>query len=147
METFLGLLQDFCLHVCLTCNQSCGDSVDGHTSLQERKQHAHLLRQPDRSDDMREKSLCRLYYSHSVVSAILSAKQLVSSGRRGSTGPGGSIISKITLSKEDNSGTYFLVWWYVITIMHNVHVLIANGGTSVIPMGLALVHITETSIK
>lgn len=106
MEAFLGLLQDFCLHVCLTCNQSCGDGVDGHTSLQEHKQHAHLLRQPDRSDDMREKSQCRLYHSHSVVSAILSAKALVGSGRKGSAGPGSAIISKITLSKEDNSGLY-----------------------------------------
>ena len=104
MESFLGLLQDFCLHVCLTCNQSCGDSADGHSSFQDRKQHTHLLRQPDRSDDMREKSLCRLYHSHSVVSAILSAKQLVSSGKKGSAGPGSSIMTKITLSKEDNSG-------------------------------------------
>ena len=106
METFLGLLQDFCLHVCLTCNLSCSDSTDGHSSSQERKQHAHLLRQPDGSDDVREKSLSRLYHSHSVVSAILSAKQLVNSGRRGSTGPGGTIMSKITLSKEDNSGMF-----------------------------------------
>lgn len=106
MEKFLELLQDYCLHVCLTCNQNGDDGTDnGHNSFQERKQHAHLLRQPDRSQDTREKSLCRLYYSHSVVSAILSAKQLVVSGKKGG-GMGTPLISKgVTLTREDNSGT------------------------------------------
>lgn len=108
MERFLELLQDYCLHVCLTCTHNSGLSPDTHTSLQDKKQHAHLLRQPDRSDDTREKSLCRLYHSHSVVSAILSGKQLVvGSGKKGGGG-GTPLISKgstlVTLSKEDNSG-------------------------------------------
>lgn len=102
-ERFLELLQDFCLHMCLTSSHTYGDSLDGHASSLERKQHAHLLRQPDRSEDTREKSLCRLYYSHSVVSAILSAKQLVLSSVK--KGGGGAVPHKmVTLSKEDNSG-------------------------------------------
>jgi hypothetical protein len=105
MEKFLELLQDYCLHLCLTCNQNGDDSADDHTSFEERKQHAYLLRQPDRSDDTREKSLCRLYYSHSVVSAILSAKQLVVSSKKG--GMGTPLISKgVTLTREDNSGVF-----------------------------------------
>ena len=88
--------------MCLTGNYNYGDGSDSQASSLERKQHAHLLRQPDRSDDTREKSLCRLYYSHSVVSAILSAKQLVlGSGKKG----GGVPLKLVTLSKEDNSGT------------------------------------------
>lgn len=104
MVRFLEVLQDYCVHLCLTCNHNYGE--DSHTSLQERKQHAHLLRQPERAEDTREKSLCRLYYSHSVVSAILGAKQLVlSSGRKGGGSGGTPLISKlVTLNKEDNSG-------------------------------------------
>lgn len=107
MEKFLELLQDYCLHVCLTCNQNDDNgSSDNHASFQERKQHTHLLRQPDRSDDTREKSLCRLYFSHSVVSAILSAKQLVVSGKKG--GMGTPLLSKgVTLTREDNSGDHY----------------------------------------
>lgn len=103
MERFLELLQDYCLHVCLTCHQNNSDVSENHTSFQDHRQHTHLLRQSDRSDDTREKSLCRLYHSHSVVSAILSAKQLVSGSKKG--GMGTPLISKgVTLTREDNSG-------------------------------------------
>ena len=113
LDKFLELLQDYCLHVCLTCNHSGTDAPDSSPSNQGRKQQDHLLRQPDRSEDTRDKSLCRLYHSHSVVSAILSAKQLVvGSGKKVGT----PLISKpstlVTLSKEDNSGMY---WKFIHT--------------------------------
>ena len=113
VEKFLELLQDHCLHVCFTCHHDYTNVPNSCASLHEKQQHAHLLlRQPDRgSDNARDKSLCRLYHSHSVVSAILNAKQLVGgSNRRGGGTP---LLSKpstlVTLSKEDNSGTYLLL--------------------------------------
>lgn len=136
MERFLELLQDYCLHVCLTCDHNYGDGADGHTSFHERKQHAHLLRQPDRSVDTRVKSLCRLYHSHSVVSAILSAKQLVMGG--GKKGGGGTPLIKgstlVTLSKEDNSG------------MHGYYLLLRVGRfdpVGTVPQIMFLLHVPQ----
>ncbi len=116
IEKFLELLQDYCVHLCLTCRHdgtsNNSSSLDGSpASLQERH---HLLGSlQDRCDAAWDRGdLGCLYYSHSVVSAILSAKQLVGGAGMGGalkTGGGGTprmakSATMITLSKEDNSG-------------------------------------------
>ena len=112
MEKFLELLQDYCIHLCLTCRYENSSGLDGNSaSLQER--HHLLVRPQDRYDGSWERDLGCLYYSHSVVSAILSAKQLVTgSGLKG--GGGTPHMTKppslVTLSKEDNSGGWSLKW-------------------------------------
>lgn len=108
MEKFLELLQDYCLHSCLTCHHDSTATSEGNsTSLQER--HHLLMRPLDRSDMSWDKDMGCLYHSHSVVSAILSAKQLVMTGSMKKGGGGGTPrMAKpptlVTLSKEDNSG-------------------------------------------
>jgi len=109
MEKFLEVLQDYCIHLSLTSSHDDTVNLEGG-SLQERH---HLLGRPqDRCDmvSLERVDVGCLYYSHSVVSAILSAKQLVA-GTGGGKGGGGSTPRSMTkppaqviLSKEDNSG-------------------------------------------
>ena len=111
MEKFLEVLQDYCVHLSLTGSHEDTVGLDGGSaSLQERH---HLLGRPqDRCDmvSLERGDVGCLYYSHSVVSAILSAKQLVAGTGGGKGGGGGTPRNMtkppalVTLSKEDNSG-------------------------------------------
>ena len=105
---FLELLQDYCLHLCFS---GCQDSKTAFhdVSQKEGSHHTHLmLKTPSNMEENHDITSCKLYHSHSVVSAILNAKQLiVSTGKRpagGALPP--SKLTGVTLNKEDNSGTY-----------------------------------------
>ena len=110
LNKFLEILQDYCLHTCFAGCHDNSATPHSHASLKDNSQQPHLMLRPsDRSDEARENSSCRLYHSHSVVSAVLNAKQLVfSAERRIGSGGGTPLINKpvpVTLAKEDNSGT------------------------------------------
>ena len=104
---FLELLQDYCLHLCFSGYQDSKTSLHGIASHREGSHHTHLmLRPPSHLEENSGMTSCKLYHSHSVVSAVLNAKQLVvSAGRRiagGALPP--SKPTGVTLNKEDNSG-------------------------------------------
>ena len=106
---FLELLQDYCLHLCFSGSQDSKTTVHGVSSQREGSRHTHLmLRPPSNLEDNHDTASCKLYHSHSVVSAVVNAKQLVvSAGKRSASGA--LLPSKptgVTLNKEDNSGTY-----------------------------------------
>ena len=119
MERFLELLQDYCVHMCLTCHHDSIAAPEGNSSsLQER--HHLLTHSSSRSEDVWENSLGCLYHSHSVVSAILNAKQLLSGNERKGGGGGTPRMAKaptlVTLSKEDNSGWCCVKWvWSLLS--------------------------------
>ena len=102
---FLELLQDYCLHICFSGYQDSKTSLHGVIS---HRDNTHLmLRPPSHLEESHDMTSCKLYHSHSVVSAVLNAKQLVvSAGRRSA---GGAVPTNkptgVTLNKEDNSGT------------------------------------------
>ena len=104
---FLELLQDYCLHLCFSGCQDSKTTVHGVVSHREGSHHTHLmLRPPSHLEENHDMTSCKLYHSHSVVSAVLNAKQLiVSCGKRSA---GGALLpskpTSVTLNKEDNSG-------------------------------------------
>ena len=105
---FLELLQDYCLHLCFSGCQDSSTTFHGVVSQIEGRHHTHLmLRPPSNMEENHNIASCKLYHSHSVVSAVLNAKQLiVSAGKRsvgGALPP--SKLTGVTLNKEDNSGT------------------------------------------
>ena len=101
MKTFLGLVQDHCLHMCLTGMQEAVPSSWDARALE--RQHLQ-----------ESKETCRLYHTHSVSSAILCGKQLVASPRFARGSSVSSILGSqglmkqssmsVSLDKEDNSG-------------------------------------------
>ena len=61
-----------------------------------------------------ESSSCRLYHSHSVISAILSARQLVTNatnggGKKMTTPLSATRPAQVELSKQENSGMKYHV--------------------------------------
>ena len=105
---FLELLQDYCLHLCFSGCQDSKATFHGIISQKEGSHHTHLmLRTPSNLEENHDITSCKLYHSHSVVSAVLNAKQLIVSAGKKSAG-GALPPSKLTgvaLNKEDNSGT------------------------------------------
>ena len=102
---FLELLQDYCLHLCFSGYQDSKGMLHGGVSNGD---NTHvMLKLPSLLEENQDMSSCKLYHSHSVVSAVLSAKQLIMSAERRSTS--GAIPpnkpTSVTLNKEDNSGT------------------------------------------
>ena len=101
---FLELLQDYCLHLCFSGYEDSKNTLYGVAS---HRDNTHLmLRAPSHLEESHDVTECKLYHSHSVVSAVLNAKQLVvSAGRRSAAGavPHNKPTS-VTLNKEDNSG-------------------------------------------
>ncbi len=112
MEQFLVHLQDYCLHLCLSASL---EEQAAYNGLRERSRHTHLLvRPPNRSEqlgkDGSSSTTYRLYHSQNVVTAIISAKQLVVNAARKMTVPS-SATSKplsVTLTKEDNSASWIM---------------------------------------
>ena len=109
---FLELLQDYCLHLCFS---GCQDSKTAFhdVSQKEGSHHTHLmLKTPSNVEENHDITSCKLYHSHSVVSAILNAKQLiVSTGKRSAGGAlPPSKLTGVTLNKEDNSGTCIILY-------------------------------------
>ena len=109
LMNFLELLQDYCLHLCFSGYQDRKTTLQGIAS---HRDNTHLmLRPPSQLEENHDVASCKLYHSHSVVSAVLNAKQLVvSAGRK----PMGSSTASnkptnVTLNKEDNSGMQFKV--------------------------------------
>ena len=121
LEKFLGLLMDHCLHLCMTGRY---DNPTGSTQhqLQQQDHRHHLLHHTvlgssNQSDQFDWKEggggSSRLYHSHSVVSAIVNAKQLVLSGLRKGGGvlPSATKPTSVTLDKDDNSGQCAATVW------------------------------------
>lgn len=105
---FLELLQDYCLHLCFSGCQDSNTTFHGVVSQIEGRHHTHLmLRPPSSMEENHHIASCKLYHSHSVVSAIVNAKQLImSAGKRSASGAlPPSKLTGVTLNKEDNSGT------------------------------------------
>ena len=101
---FLELLQDYCLHLCFSGYEDSRNTLHGVVS---HRDNTHLmLRAPSHLEESHDVTECKLYHSHSVVSAVLNAKQLlVSAGRRSTSGAvPHSKPTSVTLNKEDNSG-------------------------------------------
>ena len=99
---FLEVLQDYSLHLCLTADHTDGAKPQGLS------RHTHLMGRPTNRSDELENSSCRLYHSHSVISAILSARQLVANAASGSkklnTPLSATRPPQVELSKQENSG-------------------------------------------
>ena len=100
VHRYLAVLQDYAMHLCLTTSRADGAKPQDHTHLM-----GHPLHQSAAGS---EGSSCRLYHSHSVLSAILSARQLVtnaaSGGKKQNTPLSATRPPQVELSKQDNSG-------------------------------------------
>lgn len=108
---FLEVLQDYSMHLCLT------DRADG-AKPQGLTHHPHLMGHPLHLSGERESLSCRLYHSHSVISAILSARQLVTNaGKKLHTPLSATRPPQIDLSKQDNSGKFQTALHYHVIIM------------------------------
>ena len=96
---FLQLLQDYSLHLCLTADHSIAATPTHPTP------HPHLVSLASNQSSELANSSCRLYHSHSVISAILSAKQLLSGGAKKQATPlSANMPPQVELTKQDNSG-------------------------------------------
>jgi hypothetical protein len=108
VELFIKLIQDYCLHLCLT-----GKDEMTHMSLSKNTSSPMALH-PYQKNENRSKQTCRLYHTHSMLSAILGGKNLVSKvGTRGGppvmTGvPPKQLPTQPSLDKEDNSAAWIL---------------------------------------
>ena len=99
---FLEVLQDYSIHLCLT---DCADAV----KPKDLTHQPHLMGHPMHLSGERESSSCRLYHSHSVISAILNARQLLTnaaSGKKLNTPLSATRPPQVELSKQDNSGKF-----------------------------------------
>ncbi len=100
---FVELLQDYCLTLCSSGLRDDQTTPTSHTLSHGQSQL--LLQLLEKSEEIQEKVSSRLYHSHSVVSAIRNANQLiVNAGKKLGGGGGGQLANKPTVSKEDNSG-------------------------------------------
>ena len=100
---FLEVIQDYALHLSLTASRADGPAPPHSND--------HLLSHPlQRAEHLDSAhSSCRLYHSHSVISAILSARQLVTNAASGgkkqqSTPLSATRPAQVELSKQENSG-------------------------------------------
>ena len=92
------------MHLCLTARHSDDSAPQGHTHLM-----GHPAHQSSLGGGAGESSTsCRLYHSHSVISAILSARQLVANAAAGgnklNTPLSATRPAQVELSKQENSG-------------------------------------------
>lgn len=90
------------MHLCLTADRADGAKPQGLAH------HTHLMGHPLHWSGDVGNSSCRLYHSHSVISAILSARQLItnaaSGGKKLNTPLSATRPPQVELSKQDNSG-------------------------------------------
>ena len=99
---FLEVLQDYAMHLCLTAGRTDGTTPQGHTHLMGHPANRSSGGAGESSDS------CRLYHSHSVISAILSGRQLVANSAAGAkkmvTPLSATRPAQVELSKQENSG-------------------------------------------
>jgi hypothetical protein len=104
---FLEVLQDYAMHLCLTARHSDDSAPQGHTHLMGHPAHRSSLGGAGESS-----TSCRLYHSHSVISAILSARQLVANaaagGKKLNTPLSATRPAQVELSKQENSASWIL---------------------------------------
>ena len=102
---FLEVLQDYAMHLCLTAGRSDGPSSQGHTHLMGHPAHQSRSLLGGAGEGS---ASCRLYHSHSVISAILSARQLVTNAAAGGKKLGTPLSAtrpaQVELTKQENSG-------------------------------------------